>query len=211
MINEIEYLDIYDESGSFLGKEKRDIVHKDALWHKTVHCWLYDSNGNIYFQIRKDEEKLYTTASGHIMAGESVKEGFGREIKEEIGIDIDYNKAVLVNIYKFIMDKEKKDGTLFKDRAFSNVYTCIFEGSDENFCYDESEVSGIVKINAKETLELFEKESGTINGVVISRENNKITVENKKIDFNDFLVYKGETAITKYGDVLNKVIELTNK
>ena len=211
MINEIEYLDIYDESGSFLGKEKRDIVHKDALWHKTVHCWLYDSNGNIYFQIRKDEEKLYTTASGHIMAGESVKEGFGREIKEEIGIDVDYNKAVLVNIYKFIMDKTKKDGTLFKDRAFSNVYTCIFEGNDEDFHYDGSEVSGIVKINAKETLELFENESGTINGVVISRENNKITVENKKIDFNDFLVYKGETAITKYGDVLNKVIELTNK
>ena len=66
MINEIEYLDIYDESGSFLGKEKRDIVHKDALWHKTVHCWLYDSNGNIYFQIRKDEEKLYIYYASNI-------------------------------------------------------------------------------------------------------------------------------------------------
>ena len=145
------------------------------------------------------------------MAGESVKEGFGREIKEEIGIDVDYNKAILVNIYKFIMDKEKKAGTLFKDRAFSNVYTCIFEGSDKDFCYDQSEVSGIVKINVKETLELLKKENGSINGVIIRNENNNITVENKKIDFNDFLVNKGETAITKYGDVLNKVIELTSK
>lgn len=45
MINEIEYLDIYDENGNLLGKENRDIVHKNALWHKTVHCWLYDNDG----------------------------------------------------------------------------------------------------------------------------------------------------------------------
>ncbi len=34
---------------------------------------------------------------------------------------------------------------------------------------------------------------------------------NKLIDivFEDFLVNKGETAIGKYGDILNKVIELT--
>lgn len=116
----------------------------------------------------------------------------------------------MVNIYKFIMDKTKKDGSIFKDRAFSNVYACIFEGNDNEFDYDEFEVSGIVKINAKETLELLKKETGTINGIIIKKENNKIIVKNKKIDFNDFLVNEGETAITKYGDVLNKVIELTN-
>ena len=77
----MEYLDIYDENGKYLGKEERSIVHRDALWHKTVHCWLYDKEGNIYFQIRKDKEKLYTTASGHVQAGETVKEAFGREVK----------------------------------------------------------------------------------------------------------------------------------
>ena len=63
-----------------------------------------------------------------------------------------------LNIYKFIMDKTKKDGSIFKDRAFSNVYTCIFEGNDTEFDYDEFEVSGIVKINAKETLELLKND-----------------------------------------------------
>ena len=105
---------IYDENGNYIGKEDRNIVHRDALWHNTVHCWLYDTKGNIYFQIRKDEQKLYTTESGHVKAGETIKEGFGREIEEEIGIKVDYNKAEFVNIYKFIMDKEKKDGSIFK-------------------------------------------------------------------------------------------------
>lgn len=117
----MEYLDIYDENSNYLGKEDRNVVHRDALWHKTVHCWLYDKEGNVYFQIRKDEQKLYTTASGHIKAGETIKEGFGREIEEEIGIKVDYDKAEFVNIYKFIMDKKKEDGSVFRDRAFSNV------------------------------------------------------------------------------------------
>lgn len=206
----MEYLDIYDEERNYLGKEERTIVHRDALWHNTVHCWLYDIEGNIYFQIRKDEKKLYTTASGHVLAGESIKEGFGREIKEEIGIDIDYNKAVFVNIYKFVMDKEKSDGSIFKDRAFSNVYVCEFDGNIQEFNFDLEEVSGLVKINAKETLDLIRKENGQINGTVIKYENKENVAEKREISFQDFLVNKGETAIEKYGDVLNKLIELTN-
>jgi len=118
----MEHLDIYDEQGNFLGKEERSIVHRDALWHKTIHCWLYDKEGNVYFQIRKKENQLYTTASGHIIAGESVTEGFGREIKEEIGVNIDINKAQLVAVVPFQLDREEKDGSLFRDRAFANVY-----------------------------------------------------------------------------------------
>lgn len=94
----MEYLDIYDENGNYIGKETRENVHKNALWHKTVHCWLYDKEGNVYFQIRADVNKLYTTASGHIKAGETVKQGFAREIKEEIGINVNYEKAELVKV-----------------------------------------------------------------------------------------------------------------
>ncbi len=48
----MEYLDIYDESGNFLGKEERNVVHEKELWHKTVHCWLYTSDGYVFFQRR---------------------------------------------------------------------------------------------------------------------------------------------------------------
>lgn len=206
----MEYLDIYDEKGTYLGREDRDVVHRDALWHNTVHCWLYDKDGNIYFQIRKDEQKLYTTASGHVKAGETIKEAFGREVEEEIGINIDYDKAVFVNIYRFVMDKNKNDGTLFRDRAFSNVYVCIFDEENNKFSFDENEVSGLVKINAKETLKILKNEKGKMNATIIQRENNNIISKEKQIDFTDFLVNSGETAIGKYGDVLKKIVELTD-
>jgi len=123
----MEYLDAYDEFKNYLAVFTREEVHEKGLWHNTVHCWLYDKFGNIFFQVRSDANKLYTTSSGHVQARESIKEGFGREIKEEIGIDVDYDSAELLDIVTWKMDKEK-NGKITKDRAFANVYLlCINE------------------------------------------------------------------------------------
>lgn len=207
----IEYLDIYDENGNHIGKEDRNIVHRDALWHKTVHAWLYDKNGNVYFQIRTEEGTLYTTASGHLQAGDTVEQAFAREIKEEIGLDIDSSDAIKVDVIKFILDRKNKDGTMFRDRAFANVYIDDFEGTIDEFNFDPNEVKGLVKVNAKKALNLFETEEGTIKGIEITF-NGKENVEiEKDYTLKDFLVNKGETAITKYGNIMKKIIEVTNK
>lgn len=203
----MEYLDIYDEQGTFLGTEERGVVHTKGLWHKTVHCWLYDKEGNIFFQRRADRGTLYTTSSGHLSAGESVTEAFQREIKEEIGLDIDASDATHVNVVPFQMDRIKEDGSVFRDRAFANVYVDLYEGDYKDFHMDESEVSGIVIVNAKDALELFQKEEGTLLGKEISV-NNEVT--EREIRLTEFLVNDGETLIEKYGDVLRKVIELTS-
>lgn len=205
----MEYLDTYDENKNFLGKQPRDYVHQNGLWHNTVHCWLYDNTGNIYFQIRSDEKTFYTTASGHVLAGETVKQAFGREIKEEIGVNIDYENADLVNIVTWKMDKQKADGTMFKDRAFANVYVHEYKGDYREFNFD-SEVDGVVKVNAKQALELFKNGAGKINAEIITTENGKNVQTERKVDFNEFLVNKHETAIGKYGDILNKVISITD-
>ena len=201
----MEKLDIYNENGEFIGTEERKIVHEKGLWHKTVHCWLYDKEGNVFFQKRNDRGTLYTTASGHISAGESITEAFQREIKEEIGLTIDANDATLVNVVPFKMDRVKEDGSIFKDRAFANVYVDLYEGNYQDFTMDPNEVTAIVIVNAKEALELFQKENGTIEGKEITLENEMIK---RLIGFKEFLVNEGETALEKYGEVLKKVIEL---
>jgi len=206
----MEYLDIYDEEGNYIGKEDRNIVHQNALWHKTVHCWLYDKKGNIYFQIRKDEEKLYTTASGHIKSGESVEEGFGREIKEEIGINVDINNLSLIDVHKYVMDLVKKDGTPFKDRAFVNLYAYEFEGDLSQFKFDQNELNGLVKVKASDTIKLFRNEINQISGYLIKTQNNQNIEINQIFKAHDFLLCTGENLVEKYGTVLNKVIDLSN-
>lgn len=205
----MEYLDVYDEEGNYLGQAPRDVVHKDALWHNTVHCWLYDEKGNVYFQIRKDEGKLYTTASGHVKAAESLNDGFAREIKEEIGLDVDPNKITLVGIVPFIKDLQKADGTMFRDRAKANVYVANFKGNISDFIFDPNEVLGVVKVNAKDALKVLTDGIGTIKGVVIKTVDGKNIEEEKDISYDDFLFFDGETPLTKYGFILEKIIVLT--
>ncbi len=206
----MEYLDYYDEQGNYLGYETRDVIHTKGLWHNTVHCWLYDKLGNIYFQIRKDTGTFYTTASGHVQKGETIKEAFKREIKEEIGINIDSSDAMLVNIVPWRMDKVKKDGTVHKDRAKAHVYIDEYEGDLQEFDFDPNEVTGLVKVNVVDTIELFQNKRDRIDATVITqKEDGMVITTNRDVTVSDFLVNLHETAYTKYGDILNKVMEVT--
>ena len=204
----MEYLDYYDYEGNYLGYATRQDVHNKGLWHNTVHCWLYDLEGYVYFQIRQDTNTFYTTASGHVLKGETIKEAFKREIFEEIGLNIDTDDATLVNIVEFKMDKTLNDGTIFKDRAKANVYVDLFTGSIDDFHFDENEVIGIAKVQVDDALNLFNGKVDNIMAQLIKLKNNKNTLEEANVTIKDFLVNKGETAITKYGEILNKVKDL---
>lgn len=207
----MEYLDYYNENGEYIGYKSREDVHKEGLWHKTVHCWLYDKEGNIYFQIRKDSNRFYTTASGHVLKGETVKDAFKREIKEEIGLNIDSSDCCLVGIVPWKMDKTKKDGTIFKDRAWANVYVDLFEDDINKFNFDKNEVLGLVRVNAKDALNLFEKGEGSIEAFIIKQNENNIVTETRNVNFDEFEVMEHETTYEKYSYVLEKVIELTER
>lgn len=205
MNKEIEYLDIYDENKNHIGKEDRKIVHEKGLWHKTIHCWLFDNEGNIFFQIRANNEGFYTTASGHIQAGETINEAFDREVKEEIGYDVDESKLIFVQEVEWKMDKLKKDGTMFIDRAWANVCICPYEGIYNDFNFQPGEVDGIVKVNAKNTLELFNDNLNEIDATIITSNG----IEERKVKKEEFLINEGETYLGKYGFVLESVIENT--
>lgn len=201
MIGRIEKLDIYDEYINFLGSENRDVVHQKGHWHKTVHCWLYDEEGNVYFQIRADSNKLYTTASGHVLAGETIKQAFKREVFEEIGVNASSDDAQLVEINVWKMDK-MKNGEAFVDRAFANVYINKISKDYVGFKFDCEEVLGVVKIKAKDCLELL---LGNINDVDAKKITNDGT-EDMIVNIDDFLIFKNELGILKYGKILSAII-----
>lgn len=165
-------------------------------------------DGSVYFQIRSSSHKFYTTVSGHVLKGETIQEAFRREIKEEIGLNIDSSDATLVDIVPWCMDK-MKNGSLFIDRAKANVYVDLFEGNIDNFKFNPNEVLGVVKVKAKNALELFKKGKGEIPAIIITTKDNKNIRENRMVTIDDFLVMKDENAYDKYKDVLNKIIEIT--
>ena len=200
----MERLDTYDEFMNPVGTEDRDVVHEKGLWHKTVHCWLYDVDGNIYFQIRKDSGKLYTTASGHVLAGETIKEAFHREVLEEIGVSVATEDASMVEINVWKLDKIKNEKP-FIDRAFANVYINKIKKGFKKFKFDENEVLGLVKVDAKDCLKLLNDEVDSVKAIKITNKTEKI-----ELNYEDFLLFDGELAILKYGKILQAVIKSIN-
>jgi len=198
----MEYLDYYDIDKNYLGKESRDVVHAKGLWHKTIHCWLYDGEGNVYFQIRTDLKKLYTTASGHVGAGETLKQAFAREVKEEIGVDVDIKNAKYIMEIVWELDRQKADGTMWRDRALANIYATKIDSKKLMFTFDENEVLGLVKVNVDDALKILQTESGTMRATKICAGNKRQEIT---VGFEDFLINPGEIGIIKYGRILQVI------
>ncbi len=195
-------LDFYDKDMRFIGTETRENVHKNGLWHKTVHCWLYDENGNIYFQIRTDTGTLYTTASGHIQSGESIDDALRREIMEEVGFAIDVTQKELLAIDVWTMCSEKC-GIKKQDNVFANVFMCRVDSNKLDFLFDDVEVSGIVRVNATDALNLFLGKCDSINGTLFDNNGNRDVV----VMADEFLLCTGEIAVLKYGRQLKFVCD----
>ena len=201
----MERLDIYDEYMNKIGSENRDAVHQRGLWHKTVHCWMYDNAGNIYFQIRADSGKLYTTASGHVLADETVRDAFHREIAEEIGVDTDASNATPIDVVFWRQDKPQKQ---WHDRAFAHIYINELPNDFTDFHFQVEEVAGLVRINARDCLELLLGRRQSVRATKIGGENNIRVVD---ISESDFLTASNEIAAVKYGFVLQSVIQILDK
>ena len=201
----MEYLDYYDIDGNFLGTWTREQVHREWLWHNTVHCRLYTHDWKVFFQIRKDTGTFYTTASWHVLAWEDIRQAFHREVKEELWIDVDVSDAELVSIVPWRQDKIKADWSEYHDRAKAHVYVNEYKWNFDDFDFDKDEVSWVVLVDARDALELFKKWDWKVSATIIT-DSGRV---DKEVDISEFLVAPNETYFQKYWEVLDKIISLT--
>ncbi|WP_019412876.1 NUDIX domain-containing protein [Paenisporosarcina sp. TG20] len=156
---EQESLSIFDENHQKTGKNTRAFIHQHGLWHETFHCWfVHNKNGvpYLYFQqrseVKKDFPNLFDiTAAGHILATETVNDGI-REVKEEIGVNLNKEDLQSVGIIK---DSILQEG--FIDNEFAHTFIYIFENENLTFHLQKEEVSGIFSAPLLEVIKLYDK------------------------------------------------------
>lgn len=110
-----EFFDVLTEEGEFTNRvESRKKCHKEGLWHKAVALFIMNSKNQVLLQKRSANKRMWPnlwdiTAGGHVLAGEFGFQSIIREIKEEIGIDVDKKDILFIGASTSINVNKEKD------------------------------------------------------------------------------------------------------
>lgn len=212
-----EMLDVYDANRQYIGVAERSVVHNAGLWHRTVHCYVAVNAASgerwMIFQRRartlpSDAGKLYTTASGHVAAGESLEAAVMREIKQEIGIEMPADKTQHLFETTWVADIKRTDGTIFADRVWAHSFCAWFENVQINdidfwrdFRFDDGEVDSLVAIRADDFKSVCAGLACEIPGIEWNGKNLCDAV----VSAEEFAINGGETLYNKYQRLVDRI------
>ena len=140
-----EYFDILDENGNKTGKTKlRSEVHRDGDWHKAVHVWILNKDGDVLLQRRcasKDSNPnmLDISSAGHLSAGDDSLQGAIRELKEELNLDVNPSDLQFIKTLK----RSSKYTETFINNEFDDMYILITDKTVNDMSYQKEEISEI--------------------------------------------------------------------
>lgn len=139
-----ELIDIYDENNNPLGVRKmKSEAHRDGLWHRASHIWIYNSKGEMLLQLRAkdkdmDPDKWDISAAGHAGAGEDPITTALREAKEELGLDIKPEELEFITVRKSMANRDVR-----KNREHQSVYLLKFDGDITSLHAQKEEIQEI--------------------------------------------------------------------
>lgn len=98
----VELRDLYDNNNNLTGEKCIKGEHiPDDKYIKVVTLFLYNNNDQILLQKRsKEKGGKYGLISGHPKTGETSTQGMVKEVKEEMGIDINDKEIELFHTEK---------------------------------------------------------------------------------------------------------------
>lgn len=91
--NQQELFDVVNANDEVIGQATRGEVHRRNLMHRSVHIFVFNSDGQLYLQKRSQTKDKHpgcydSSASGHQDAGEDADTSACRELREELGLDV---------------------------------------------------------------------------------------------------------------------------
>ena len=94
-----ERFPVVDENDQVLRIVPRGEVHGNNLWHRAVHLFIFNTEGELFLQKRsrwKDRHPLAwdSSAAGHVEEDEDYDETAVRELEEELGVTADLTRVV---------------------------------------------------------------------------------------------------------------------
>lgn len=147
----MEILDLYDENRIKTGKTYiRGEQMPDNTFRLIVHLLIFDDWGNLLIQKRQKSKSMANlwdiTCGGAASAGETSKEAIARELKEELGLSLDFTNI------RPILTANFKHG-------FDDFYLVRKNINLDEVSLQEEEVAACKWASFDEVMDLMDRES----------------------------------------------------
>lgn len=149
-----EFFDVINEKGDYTGEvETREKCHKEGIWHKAVAVFVINSKNQVLLQKRSALKKAWPnmwdiSAGGHVLSKEFGFQSIIREIKEELGVEI--NSKDILFIGATISNKENEN---MKDNHFNEYYIVNKDIDISKLNLQKEEVSDVKWFEMNEIVE----------------------------------------------------------
>ena len=158
-----EFLEIYSPSGKKTGKKAtKSYIHKNGLFHATVHVWIFSKKGNVLIQKRSTKKKLNpgvwdVSVAGHIEYKEDIKAAAIRETFEETGLHVNEKDLSKLGVYSSVSNHSE-----IIDKEFHHTYILKIDEDKINLNYKNDEVDDLKLISLGEMDFLLKKNNRDI-------------------------------------------------
>ena len=112
----------------------------------TVGALILNPKGQILLVKSYKWPGKYTIPGGHIEVGETVEEALKREVKEEVGLDVEFDKVLFVQEPIYSKEFIKKKHFIFLE--------CVCRAKSEHIKLDEDEIQEFIWVEPKGALGL---------------------------------------------------------
>jgi isopentenyl-diphosphate delta-isomerase type 1 len=144
------YLDITDEKGNIIGKDTWSNLHRDPKRiHRAVDILIFNSKKELLLQQRALHKRFGAgvwgvSVAGHVNLGEEPDRAAIREIKEEIGVDVDGVEYITKKI--FVRKNESELTYLYKAQS-EGLFTVDKSEVEQVKFVEVSEIQKYMKMN----------------------------------------------------------------
>jgi len=111
----MEIWDLYDRNRNIIGEHVRGEELPENGYHLVVHIWIKNSKGQYLIAQRAKDRRsnplMWECQCGSVLKSETSQHGALREVKEEVGVDLDPDKGNVVfsHIRDYVSGKKFND------------------------------------------------------------------------------------------------------
>lgn len=186
-----ELIDIYDADSQYLHTALKSVAHKEGLWHRVFTGILVNPEKKIVYLQKKyagqysfnRPDYIDISVGGHYLAGEDIQEGI-REIKEEIGLDINFKDLIPIGVRQTSAVLAED----YKNNEFQFIFIIPCTQQLQDFHLNNLEVKSLIEIPIEAGLALLNKEvkNLTVQTLIVNKFG-KSTIQNLEISLKDFV------------------------